>query len=153
MWVAVVSLQVGNIRHSTGPPSGGSNSGEYTIMGKLNYSFDLSETRAGASVRGNIKVHPKSVFLGYVSGKLRISVGDISIVQLYLNNMEIKIFTESGKFYVDFPKESKGSKFHAYSPGDAETRVRITLAILKAVCKSDAERAQMIREHSNQVAA
>ncbi len=122
-------------------------------MAKLNYSFDLSETKAGSSVRGNVKVHEKSVFLGYVSGKLRISVGDISIAQLYLNNMQIKIFTESGKFYVDFPKEQKGSKFNAYSPGDAETRVRITLAILKAVCKSDAERAQVIREHSNQLAA
>lgn len=122
-------------------------------MGKLNYSFDLSETKAGSTVRGNIKMHPKSVFLGYVSGKLRISVGDISIVQLYLNNMEIKIFTESGKFYVDFPPEKKGSKFNAYSPGDADTRVRITMAILKAVCKSDAARAQVIREHSNEIAA
>ena len=122
-------------------------------MAKLNYSFDLSETREGSTVRGNVKVHEKSIFLGYVSGKLRISVGDISIAQLYLNNLQVKIFTESGKFYVDFPKERSGSKFNSYSPGDAATRERITLAILSAVCKSDAERAQVIKEHSNRVAA
>lgn len=122
-------------------------------MGKLNYTFELSETHDGSTVRGNVKVHEKSIFLGYVSGKLLIDVGEISIAQFYFNNMQVKIFTESGKFYVDFPKEKKGSKFNSYSPGDAQTRSRMTLAVLKAVCKSDAGRAQVIREHSNKIAA
>lgn len=117
-------------------------------MAKLNYSFDLSETKQGSSVRGTVKHHEKSIFLGYISGKLRISVGDASIAQFYFNNLQVKIFTESGKFYVDFPKEQKGSKFDAYSPGDGETRKRVTLAVLRAVCASDAGRMQIIKEHA-----
>lgn len=122
-------------------------------MAKLNYSFKLSESKDGSTVRGNVKVHEKSIFLGYVSGLLHISVGEHSLAQLYLNNMQIKIFKESGKFYVDFPKEQKGSNFNAYSPGDAATRERITLAILTAVRNTDAARTQVIREHAHAIAA
>jgi hypothetical protein len=122
-------------------------------MATLKYSFKLSESKDGSTVRGNVKVHEKSIFLGYVSGKLHITVGEHSIAQLYLNNMQVKVFTESGKFYVDFPKERKGSNFNAYSPGDAQTRERITLAILRAVCNTDAERKQVIREHAHALAA
>lgn len=122
-------------------------------MAKLNYSFDLSPSKDGSTVRGNVKVHEKSVFLGYVSGKLRIEVGEHSLGEFYLNNLQLKIFTESGKFYVDFPKEQKGSKFNAYSPGDGATRERLTLAILRAVCNSDAARKQVIKEHAHALAS